>query len=160
MNGSADPMGTESVDLVVDSSLLGTLSVPPNQTYVLAQGLLGFPNAQGFALVPTERAGLFWLQSTDFEALAFLVVDPFEFVDGYSVDLNQQQLGSLATDDPSEIFILCILTLPRDKGDRPSVNLQGPLAFNLTCGEGRQIILQDSAYGTKHTLELDRRPAA
>lgn len=160
MNGSADRVRTERVDLMVDSSLLGALSVPPSQTYILEHGLLGFPNAHGFALVPTDREGLFWLQSMDFEALTFLVVDPFHFVDDYSVDLGREQLGKLATDDPSEILLLCILTLPREEGDQPSVNLQGPLAFNLTCGEGRQVVLQDSAYGTKHTLELDRRPAA
>ena len=75
--------------LAVESDLLGTLSVPANETFTFADGLLGFPEAREFVLVPAEREGFFWLQSLDFGALAFLLVDPFPFVDEFFVDLAE-----------------------------------------------------------------------
>ena len=160
MNGFAATMDREDVDLVVESSLLGTLSVPSSQTYDFSNGLLGFPNALGFALIPTDRSGLFWLQSTEFEALTFLLVDPFQFVDDYGVDLGPKELGDLASGDAAQILLLCVLSLPRTQDDQPTVNLQGPLALHVSRGEGRQVVLQDSNYGTRHLVDLDRRPAS
>lgn len=154
MNGTALAMEQSPPDLVVQSSLLGTLSVPHGQSYVMKDGLLGFPNAKDFALVPTERPGMLWLQSVDFEALTFLLVDPFQYLDGYSLELGAKELGGLESEDPSKVLILCILTLPRSEDDQPTVNLQGPLAFDLEKREARQIILQDSPYGTRHALDL------
>lgn len=156
MNGTGALAEERSVDLVVESTLLGTLSVPQTQTYLMRQGMLGFPNAHGFALVPTDREGFFWLQSMDFEALTFLLVDPFRFVDGYTLELGDKELGTMATDDPANLLVLCILTLPRTEDDIPTVNLQGPLAFNLEAGEARQVILQESPYGTRHPLDLKK----
>ena len=85
----ATPTGSEPTgDIAFESKLLGALAVPEHQVLEFANGLFGFPEARGFALLPAEREGFFWLQSQEFEALTFLLIDPFAFVEGYSVDLG------------------------------------------------------------------------
>jgi len=144
----------EARTVVVGSTLLGTLTVPRTQVFAFPHGVFGFPDAGAFALVPTTREGVFWFQCIDHEALTFLLVDPFRFVAAYSVDLGPQELGEILPDSASDVIVLCILTLPREAGEPATANLQGPIALNVVRSEGRQVVLQDAAHGTRHPIDL------
>ena len=140
-------------DVEVRSKLLGTLSVPTTQLYDFPHELYGFSGARTFALLPAGRDGFFWLQSLDFEALTFLLIDPFRFVEGYSVDLGTDELGELASNDPADVLVLSILTLPREEGGDATANLQGPVVFNLPGGLAKQVVLE-SPFGIRHPIKL------
>ena len=151
---AAAPTGSEPVDDVVfESKLLGPLAVPEHQIFNFHQGLFGFPEAHRFALLPAERDGLFWLQSQEFEALTFLLIDPFACVEGYAVDLGPKDIGELMPEDASEIAVLAILTLPGKRGETATANLQGPLALNHKKRVGKQLALE-SPYGIRFPVEL------
>ncbi len=150
----ATPTGSEPTgDITFESKLLGALAVPEHQVLEFANGLFGFPEARGFALLPAEREGFFWLQSQEFEALTFLLIDPFAFVEGYSVDLGPKEIGELMPADASEIAVLAILTLPKELGETATANLQGPLALNAEKRIGKQLAL-DSPYGIRFPVDL------
>lgn len=140
-------------DVEVDSKLLGPLSVMPSQIYDFAEGLYGFPEAKSLALIPVDREGFFWLQSLHFSALTFLMIDPFMFVDDYTVDLTSTQLAQVGAEDPSDILVLSILTLPRDPQSIATVNLHGPIAINVKSRRGTQTII-DSTYGVRHPIDV------
>lgn len=154
MNAATAMIDSEMTETVVESTLLGTITVHADQVFKFERGILGFPDTRTFALVRANGEGMFWLQSTEFEALTFLLVDPFRYVEEYSVDLGPQDLGELNPDDASEMLVLSIMTLPRKKGDTATVNLQGPIALNLAMMRGRQVVLQDSPYGVRHPVQL------
>ncbi len=137
----------------VSSQVLGTLRVPPDQVFTFPAGVYGFPQARRFALVGASREGFYWLQSLDFEALTFLLVDPFRFVEGYAVDLPSDAVEQLAADEAAEVVVLGIVTLPREEGDAPTVNLQGPVALNLRTRRGVQAVVE-SPFGIRHPLPL------
>ena len=141
------------MDVVFESKLLGSLAVPEHQIYDFPQGLFGFPEARKFALLPAEREAFFWLQSQEFEALTFLLIDPFAFVEGYAVDLGPKDIGELMPEDASEIAVLAILTLPNKLGETATANLQGPLALNHRKRVGKQLALE-SPYGIHFPVEL------
>ncbi|HEY8484232.1 MAG TPA: flagellar assembly protein FliW [Longimicrobiales bacterium] len=121
---------------------------------IFEEGLLGFPDCRRFTLLPTERDGLFWLQSLDHESLVFLVADPFRFVPDYVVDLEPAALRGLEPVLPTDIAVLAIVTLARQPGEPCTVNLQGPIAINLRTQRARQIVLPDPEYGLRHPLDL------
>lgn len=160
MNAAAARMESNTQDVIVNSKLLGALSIPAEQVFTFREGVFGFPEAHGFALVPAERDGFFWLQSVDFEALTFLLLDPFEFVEGYAVELGPHELRDLAPEDASQLVILSIITLPRKPGEDATVNLQGPVALDLARREGRQVVIQDSPYGLRYPVPLNRSEAS
>lgn len=151
---AVSPVTVPQEDVDVESKLLGPLSIMESQVYHFAEGLYGFPEATAHALIPVARDGFFWLQSLEFSALTFLLIDPFMFVDGYAVDLNEGELADMGADDPSTILILSILTLPRDSEGCATVNLQGPLAFNIRQQRGKQTVI-DSMYGLRHPVEVN-----
>jgi flagellar assembly factor FliW len=114
-------------------------------------GLLGFPECRSFLLCPGGSDGVFWLQSTEFEPLAFLLVDPFHFFDGYAVELSDVDVARLHPAAPSDIAILATVTL---NGASATANLQGPIAINVATSRARQVIAADTGYGVRVPLEL------
>lgn len=140
-------------ELVVRSTLLGDMAVLESQLYRFPGALYGFPSATMFALLPAERAGFYWLQSTELPALTFLLVDPFLFMEEYAVDISERDLATLEASDVSDVLVLSILTLPRDEADLPTLNLQGPVALDVRSGVGMQLAI-DSPFGLRHPVDL------
>lgn len=145
-------------DLKVESQLLGPLSVPTQQVYSFDNGIYGFPNATQFALLPAERDGFYWLQSLDLAALTFLLVDPFQFVEDYSVELDSAELSDFLPEAESDVVVLTTLTLPKEEGDQATTNLQGPIALNLHAKRGKQVVIE-SPFGIRHPIDVSRDPA-
>lgn len=138
----------------VNSEVLGAMSVAADQVVELTEGLYGFPTATRFALLPTPREGLYWLQSLDHTALVFLLVDPFPFFANYHVELGEADKARLATTTAEDILVLAIVTMPTAPGGRPSANLHAPLMFNVRAGQGHQSIRPDNAFGIREEFDL------
>jgi len=139
---------------VVASDVLGPLTVGRAELLQFPQGLYGFPECQGWVLVPTKREGLFWLQSTQHAPLAFLLVDPFMHFPGYAVDLSAADLARVGTSEPSEIVVLAVVTVGSRDGAPPTANLQGPVVLNMRARQGFQIVLSVDGYGTREPFSM------
>jgi flagellar assembly factor FliW len=137
--------------ITIASDILGTLTVEPSAVLTFPRGLLGFPECRSFVLLPSERANVYWLQSADYSSLAFLLVDPFVFFEGYTLDMDATGLHAAS---PDEVSVLAIVTLPGAPGELPTANLQGPVVINTRRGEGGQVVLAESSYGIRESFEL------
>jgi len=129
------------------------MQTPRTGELVFDDGLLGFPQCRSFRLLATEHDGLYWLESTDCPPLAFLLADPFQFYDGYGIDLNDFDLTALRPADPADIAVLVTVTL--NGGAEPTANLRGPIAINLATGRGRQVIVNNSEFGVRQPIRLE-----
>lgn len=137
--------------ITIDSDILGTLSVDSASLLTFPRGLLGFPECRSFVLLPSERAHVYWLQSVDYSSLAFLLVDPFVFFEGYTLDLAATDLHEAS---PAGVSVLAIVTLPSAPGERPTANLQGPVVIHTRLSEGTQVVLAESSYGIRESFSL------
>jgi flagellar assembly factor FliW len=137
--------------ITIASDILGTLSVDSTALLAFPRGLLGFPECRTFVLLPSERAHVYWLQSVDYSSLAFLLVDPFIFFEGYTLDLAATDLHAAS---PDEVSVLAIVTLPSEPGERPTANLQGPIVVHTRLSEGSQVVLAESSYGIRESFTL------
>lgn len=153
MNSNAALALLDEPGMIISSDLFGSLTVSPEELIDFPGGLFGFPECRGFVLIPAERTGLYWLQSAEHGALAFLLVDPFLFFDGYAVDVAPVDLADLGGES-AEIAILAIVTLPRERGGQPTANLQGPLAVNLALRTGKQLAIAESQFGVRCPFSL------
>jgi len=151
---ATDATNDNDAPVSVRSDLLGEIQAPESTLYHFPQGLYGFEDAHHFALLPAERDGLFWLQSLDFTALAFLLADPFRWVENYNVELPDADLAPVAPATPADLAVLAIVTLPGDSDTMPTANLQGPVCLNVRERVGRQIVIQESEYDTRYALDL------
>ncbi len=136
------------------SDLLGPIAVSADAVFDFADGMFGFPECRRFALVPTGRAGMFWLQSLEHRALAFLLVDPFPHFAGYTVELGAGDRVELAVRDAADVAVLSIVTLPHRRDEPPTANLQGPIALDVRSRLGRQLALGENGWGVRRPLDL------
>jgi flagellar assembly factor FliW len=140
--------------VIVESRLFGELTVSENEIFFFPSGLFGLPECRSFVMLPAERRGFYWLQSVEHSALAFMLVDPFLFFEGYSVDLGLADCADLVVESRSDAAILAIVTLPPTAHEKPTANLQGPLALNLQARRGKQLVIQESEYGVRCPIDV------
>jgi len=142
--------------VVIDSKLLGEIHVKPDDLLLFPVGLLGFPECRRFALLRGGGEGLFWLQSMEYPALAFLLADPFTIDNSYSFDVQPSQIADLGEADLADVGLLSVVTLPSSRNEQPTVNLQGPLVINFRTRQAKQIVSGDDQYGVRCPVDLNR----
>ena len=136
--------------MIIHTSRFGQLEVDENRLITFKEGILGFPEQSDYALIQTgEGSGFYWLQSVCAEDLAFVVCDPRLFVGDYQVPVKLQELEviDLAAPEDAQVFIIV-----NKVGDLLTGNFQGPLVVNVKNRRGRQLVLSDKRYSTRHPL--------
>jgi flagellar assembly factor FliW len=143
-------------EIVIRSDLLGDLRLRTTDLLHFPAGMLGFPECRRFALLRGGRDGLFWLQSMEYPALVFLLVDPFAIEEHYSFDVQPSQIVDLGAGESSDIGLLAVVTLPADRGELPTVNLQGPLVINFKTRHAKQVVSGGDEHAVRKPLDLAR----
>lgn len=140
-----------SSTITFTSDILGSITVERDTILTFPRGLLGFPECRSFVLLPSERPHVYWLQSFDYSTLALLLIDPFIFFEGYTLDLDATELCAAS---PKDVSVLSIVTLPNVPGERPTANLQGPVVIYAPRNEGHQVVLSENSYGIRQPFTL------
>lgn len=116
-------------------------------------GLPGFADLHRFSLWRwgDEDSPYARLVSLDDPSVAFLVAPPEEFFDDYHVPLHEDDARLLQLDGAEEALVLVIVTVG-ERAEQATANLLGPLVLNTRARLGRQVVLDDTARGTRVPL--------
>jgi flagellar assembly factor FliW len=132
--------------LRVATTRFGSVEVAPSAAVVFEEGLLGFPEAHRFALIAADDGGdLYWLQSLDDGALAFLSTSPWTSFPDYEPDIPEPDREALDLDSADDASVLCLLTIDREH-DMVTANLLGPVVINLRSRRARQVVLHEQGW--------------
>ena len=138
----------------VISTRFGTVEVKENEILTFPEGLVGFAACKRFFIYNKEKNyPFFWLQSIDDPKLAFVIADPALFFPDYKISTRKQELAVIDTKDTKDLIICVIISISRDPF-RMSANLQGPLVINTGSHKGKQLVLVDTSYSTRHTIPI------
>jgi flagellar assembly factor FliW len=136
----------------IQTERFGEIRVPKAEILHFPEGLLGFADCKDFVLVQEAAyAPFIWLQSAQDPHLAFVVVDPLEFVPDYRVEIKPSEVSSLDLADIEKAKILVIVVV-REDPDQITANLQGPLVINVERCLGKQVVLLTERYHTRHFI--------
>ncbi len=136
----------------IETSRFGEVECEEEHIIEFIEGPFGFPEAKRFIVMNHPGNGVFkWLQSVDNADLAFVVVDPFPFFPGYGFDLDSSDVEILELEDPKKALVYTILVVPSEP-KKITANLRAPVIINAENRKGRQIVLVDECYGTKHYI--------
>ena len=135
----------------VATKAYGLIDVDERQKLIFNRGLFGFENLHEYILLDAERQPFYWLQSVKSEAVAFILVNPFLFRPDYEVNISNEELAEIGINSPEKALILSIVTIPPD-GSPMTANLQGPLVINRDTRTGKQAVLSDTRWKTKHDI--------
>ncbi len=136
----------------VKTTRFNELEVAEKDVIVLPAGLIGFPELKRYVLLDHDKESPFkWLQSLDDGAIAFVLINPLLFKPEYTVEVNEAEVSDLELENEEDAVISVIITMPSDP-QKMTANLKAPLVFNLKNRKGRQVILNNSEYTTRHNI--------
>jgi flagellar assembly factor FliW len=134
----------------VASKAYGLIDVDPRQKITFPRGLFGFEGCRDYVLLDAERQPFYWLQSLDSEKVAFVLVNPFIFRPDYEVNISNEELAEIGILSPEKALIFSIVTISPE--GPMTANLQGPLVINRDTRAGKQAVLTDPRWKTKHDI--------
>lgn len=146
----------------IESKRVGSVEVNDDKIITFKGGLLGFPELTKFFIAddPNDTAMPFkWLVSIDDPEMAFLVTDPGLFFKDYAFDLTEEDRQSLNAEQAEDLSVIVLLTVPSDP-KQITANLRGPLIIHWRSMVGRQIVLKDVPYQTKHFIFVQETSGA
>lgn len=129
----------------------GEVEYDPSQVIRFPEGLIGLDQLKHFLVMPNQKKGpLFWIQSIDDPAFAFVVTDPTNFFLEYAVLPDDNERIKLGIDAQGTCFVLAIVSVSEDK--EITLNLSGPILYAPETNRALQVILDDQRYDTRTPL--------
>ncbi|MDX8343215.1 flagellar assembly protein FliW [Rossellomorea sp. YZS02] len=136
----------------INTKYHGEIDVKSEDVLTFEHGIPGFGEEKQFVLLPLpENEWFHILQSVTTPQLGFVVTDPFMFFKEYDFELDQSSVETLGNPSEQEVQVLSILTV-REALNESTANLQAPIIINLVSRKGKQVILTNSDYQTKHLI--------
>lgn len=137
--------------MVIDSKFFGAIEVNDEDIIYFEDGLLGLEEVKKFVLIDiSEKSSFKCLQSVDRNEIAFIIISPWDVDEKYCMDVEDEELLSLNDTDLSNLLVYSIVTISQD---RMTANLIGPVILNIKTKRGKQVVLNNSKYGTKHLIK-------
>lgn len=118
---------------------------------IFKKGIPGFDSLREFIIKDLEGNEKFKILESRESEISFVTTNPFEIYSDYEVDLNDETIKELEIKRPEDVVILTIITLGRTL-ESSTMNLKAPLVINIKNNLGKQYIMQNSKYETKHPL--------
>ena len=133
--------------MIIETNHLGKIEYSVNDIVTFSHGIPGFEDEKQFILVPAEdiEFPFSYLQSVKSNDLAFIVTDPFLFVENYDFELSSTDSSALNIESEealANISVLTIVTIPDDV-DKTTINIMAPIVINHEAKVGRQVLLHE-----------------
>ena len=139
----------------IDTTRFGAMEIEEQLLLHFPDGLLGFPERRDYVIFDHDREAPFkWLQAIDDPELAFVIMDPCLFVPNYRLDVQPEDLQELRVNDPGDLVVFVLVTIPPSDPAQMTANLQGPVLVNAENRWAKQLVLSNSPYHTRHPLGI------
>jgi flagellar assembly factor FliW len=136
----------------IETRYHGDIELAQDEIITFEKGIPGFEDEKQFALLPFgEDTPFYILQSTNTPELAFVLTEPFTYFKDYEFDLPKDLQEELAIKDKTDVVVFAILTV-KDPFSNSTANLQAPVVINKKQQKGKQLLLNNTSYQTKHLL--------
>ena len=139
--------------MILNTRNFGQIEIEENKIIHFPEGILGFEQEKQFVIINNEdkENPFHWLQSITNPDLAFVIINPFFVYPNYDIVIPKSAQEKLELEDQKDIGIYSIVVVPEDM-EKMTVNLLGPIVININKKLGKQIILDDERYSTKHYI--------
>ncbi|MDX1959357.1 MAG: flagellar assembly protein FliW [Leptospiraceae bacterium] len=142
----------------IESKPFGKINIEEKQILDFPYGLLGFEKLKKFALIEENAENAFkWLQSLEDKEIAFVLIQPELFTEGYKPELTLSELETLGLKKIEDAIVFSIVTIPNENPRGMTANLQGPVLINPISHIGAQFISRNENHPLRKLI-LTREP--
>ena len=136
----------------IKTRLLGEVEIDDEDIIVFPDGILGFEESRKFILLDIPENDVYKvLQDTDNEFVSFVVINPWVFFDNYEIDIPDDELLKINIRNKEQLAVMNIVTMSGEF-EKSTVNLLAPVFINAVSMFGRQYVLNNGIYRTRHPL--------
>ena len=138
----------------IGTKYFGNIEIGEEKIIHFENGVLGFEDYKDYTILydnEKEKSFFSWLQSTEESSLAFPIVNPFNVVESYNPQINDDMLESIGGISDEDTVVFLKATIPEDVKNA-SVNMKAPLIINASSRKGVQVIAEGQEYEIKHKL--------
>ncbi|GGD10882.1 flagellar assembly protein FliW [Pontibacillus salipaludis] len=136
----------------IQTKYFGEVEVNRDKVIHFPNGLPGFEQEQEFVVIPIDEAGIYQsIQSIISEEVSLVITNPYVFFKEYEFSLDDKTLETLDIQNPSDLAVFTVLTL-REPFRDTTANLQAPIIVNTRNRKGKQLILTNTPYKTRHLI--------
>jgi flagellar assembly factor FliW len=134
---------------------LGVISYNEDDVITFPLGLLGFLKFKRYLLLQNAASAPFLLMvSLENLELHFPLLDPKLFCPDYTPNITKRDLNELSAENPQSLLMYSIVTIQQD-ARTATANLSAPILVNREQKIGKQLVLLDDRYSTKHRILSD-----
>jgi flagellar assembly factor FliW len=128
----------------------GEIEIEDKSIIRFEEGIPSFEDQKQFVILPLDEESPFLiLQSVTTPSLGFVIINPFEYFTEYTVDLSDITVQKLKIESEDQVALYSILTV-QEPFENTTANLSGPIVINTKEQLGKQIIINNEKYTTKH----------
>lgn len=120
----------------------------------VAEGLVGFPDATGYALHPVVDGLYDLVPEAGDDGPSFVAVDAAVFYPAYHPEIDDVTAARLGITDEAQAQVLLIVTMAPEPS-RSTVNLLAPVVLNVGTGEAEQVVLVGQDFPLRAPLVPD-----
>lgn len=137
----------------INTRHFGEVELKEDKIITFPAGLMAFNEVKDFFIINNnDREIPFdWLQAVEDSQLAFVIINPFLFKSDYEFDIPQEVMEELDIQGKEDVMVFSIVVVPEDI-KKVTANLLAPLVINPRNRKGKQIVLHDKRYSTKHYI--------
>lgn len=134
--------------MILQTKFSGEIDIKDEEIFYFEGGLLAFEEYKRYVLLDINEF-FKCLQSVDKKEVAFIILDPWRIFKDYEADINDEELAGFKDKDINNFLVFTIATVTEE---RITTNLIGPVILNISSMQGKQTVLNNSNYTTKHTI--------
>ncbi|MEC1770237.1 flagellar assembly protein FliW [Schinkia azotoformans] len=136
----------------INTKYHGEMEIEDKAIIQFKEGIPSFEDEKQFVIIPLDEDSPFLiLQSLTTPSLGFVIINPFDYFTDYTVDLSESTIQKLKIKSEDQVAIYTILTV-QEPFENTTTNLSGPIVINVKDQLGKQIILNNEKYTTKHYI--------
>ena len=137
----------------INTKLFDIIEIKDDDIINFPGGILGFEEYKRYTIINNldKEIPFKTLQCIDETNIGFVIMNPFLFKKDYDFILSQSVLQKLKIKEEKDVLVYSIVVIPEDMS-RMTANLSGPIIINTKTRLGKQIILDDKNYKTKHYI--------
>lgn len=137
----------------IKTANFGEINIAEEKIIHFQEGIPAFEEEKEFVIILNEdkENPFHWLQSVKNSELSFVILNPFEIFSDYDILLPETAINKLNIEKEEDVIIYSMVVVPEDM-IKMTTNLLGPIVINTKEMLGKQVILDDERYSTKHFI--------
>lgn len=146
---------------IIETRRFGSIEFSQDDIVIFPDGMIGFSGCNHFLILQHKEGSAFrWLQSVENPDVAFLIVDPTQYVPDYEFKIHESVVSGLELTEETPHLVYTVVTIPKGNPEGMTLNLTGPIVINATNQKAKQLVLEDPRWPLRHPAVPPGTPQA